>query len=141
MDNAMALFGPEHINTEAAAATHEAKTVCREVDWMDSLSPQTAKDFDAVAERLAKRLAAFSASKLYVPFVESLAKALLADKEVAEVRKVASALSDLAALKQKEKAAALKKPAPPTLAGAKKAGNKSMYEDFGDFNDDGDGFD
>jgi hypothetical protein len=70
--------------------------------------------------------------------VETLSKSLVADRELPEIRKVASALTDLAAIKQKEKLSAAKKPA-PSLAGAKKSSN--MYADFGDFDDDGDGFD
>lgn len=71
--------------------------------------------------------------------MENLSKALLLNKDVPEVRKVSSTLSDLAALKQKEKTAAAKKKAAPTLGGAKKGGN--AYADFDDFDDDGDGFD
>lgn len=72
-----------------------------------------------------------------MPFVEKLTKALLDSREVPDIRKIGSAISDLAAVKQKERLAAAKKPA-PTLAGTKKARN--VYDDF-DFDDDGDGFD
>ena len=48
-------------------------------------------------------------------------------------------MSDMASMKQKEKLAASKKPA-PSLAGAKKS-SRNVYADFGDFDDDGDGFD
>lgn len=69
--------------------------------------------------------------------MENLAKTLVSDRDLPDIRKVAGSLTDLAALKQKEKLAAAKKPA-PSLAGTKKS---NMYADFGDFDDDGDGFD
>ena len=76
---------------------------------------------------------------MYIPFVESLTRSLLQDRDVPDIRKIGSAMSDMASMKQKEKLAASKKPA-PSLAGAKKS-SRNVYADFGDFDDDGDGFD
>lgn len=138
LDNAVHLFGSDFIKAEdepTGTTTAPAKVV--EIDWLQSLDPQTAKDFDAISATLSKKLKSFEKSKFYVQFVESLTKSLLADREVPEIRKVGGIITDLAALKQREKLAAAKKPA-PSLAGAKKS-SRNDYADF-DFDEDGDAF-
>lgn len=143
LDNALHLFGAEHIvkgESESSAQPPLATTVPPpQPDWLQSLAPQTQKDFDAIVETLGKKLKGFEKSKFYLAFVENLAKALLADREVPEIRKIGGVITDLASIKQKERLSAAKKPA-PTLAGAKKS-SRNDYADFGDFDDDGDGFD
>lgn len=60
-------------------------------------------------------------------------------RDVPEIRKIAGVLSDMAAVKLREKQAAAKIKPPPSLKGAKK-GSSGRYDDFDDFGD-GDGFD
>lgn len=145
LDNAMHLFGAEHIvKDEDVKETHTAPPMATcipppQPDWLQSLAPKTQKDFDAIVDTLSAKFKTFDTNKLYIPFVESLTKALLADRDVPEIRKIGGVITDLASIKQKEKLQAAKKPA-PSLAGAKKS-SRNVYADFGDFDDDGDGFD
>lgn len=138
MDNAAALFGSDFM--VKAEDIQETPVIVKQVDWLESLNPTTPKDFDQIVEKLGKKLKTFESSKHYIGFVEGLTKALLASKDIPEVRKVASSLTELVALKQKEKTAAASKKKAPSLGGAKK-GSTSAYADYGDFDDDGDGFD
>lgn len=64
LDNAMQLFGAEHIRADtddyaAATTTGGSKAKIVEVDWLDSLKPETQKDFDLIAEKLTKKLKSF----------------------------------------------------------------------------------
>lgn len=60
LDNAMHLFGAEHIraDNETTGATKSVAKIV-EVDWLDSLKPETQKDFDMIAEKLTKKLKSF----------------------------------------------------------------------------------
>lgn len=81
-------------------------------------------------------------SKHYPNFLETLFRALLLDRDVPEIRKLASMTAEMIAVKQKDKLAQMggKKKAAPSLAGAKKSGRGDMM-DFGTNDDDDfDGF-
>ena len=74
MDNAMALFGAEYMNSAAELAPSEAKNVVvKEVDWLESLNPEAQKDFDAMVEKLSKKLKSFEVMQIiYINYFKSL---------------------------------------------------------------------
>lgn len=69
MENAMALFGVEHMKSAAEVAPSDAKTVVvKEVDWLESLNPEAQKDFDAIVEKLSKKLKSFEVMQITLLF-------------------------------------------------------------------------
>lgn len=74
--------------------------------------------------------------------METLFRALLMDRDVPEIRKLANMASELVATKQRDKLAQVngKKKAAPSLVGASKKSGRADMMDFGGDDDDYDGF-
>lgn len=110
--------------------------------YFETTSPQTWSEFEALSAAIVKKLKTLDSSKHYPNFLETLFRALLSERDVPEIRKLANMASELMQSKQRDKLAQInaKKKAPPSLAGAsKKSGGRADMMDFGD-DDDYDGF-
>ena len=140
LESAMNLFGVSDTRPNKDAAAAAAPSVVVQQSPFDAMDPTTPAEFDQFTRIITKRLEQLESKKNYSAFLEGLVNALMSRRDVPEIRKVAGILTDMAALKLKEKQAASKTSAkaPPSLKGTSKKGT-GRFDDF-DFVD-GDGFD
>lgn len=127
------LVSTKATTTTAVAAAQPAASASA----FDSANPQTWTEFESFSNLLVKKLATLQHSKHYPNFLEHLFRALLADRDVPEIRKLANMASEAAAAKQRDKLNAAKKKAPSLSGAGRKVGGRADLMDFaGDGGDD-----
>ena len=152
LENAMALFGisKSEINvdqvleiTKKDATTPVSSAPSVDGGYFESAKPQTWTEFETLSNTVVKKLKSLESSKHYPNFLESLFRALLNDRDVPEMRKLANMASELVSAKQRDKLSQMngKKKVAPSLAGASKKNGRADMMDFGSNDDDDfDGF-
>ena len=108
LDSAMSLFGFEN---KGAKDTFTSSPIKQQTSSLpggafEMANPTTVPEFDQFTLLISKKLTALQGSRHYPQFLEGLVTSLMGRRDAPEIRKVAGILSDMAAVKAKEKAAA-----------------------------------
>ena len=119
-----------------------AAAVSENGGYFESAKPQNWGEFETFSSAIVKKFKTLETSKHYPNFLEALFRNLLMDLDVPEIRKLTNMASELVASKQRDKLAQVsgKKKAAPSLVGATKKSGRADMMDFGNDDDDYDGF-